>query len=206
MNKATHLLPFFPLPTLSYCLSSNIFNSLYTWRSVPAPGMNPTCPYPMYFFLNSLSVTMGSSLFFTSASTTQIIIGWIVSNLIFLVFISALLSFTSGTILDLYMLAHIFPSWNSSVLRVSRIMHLIFSLSYRLSGRQSSPTALFLLICSIAMSTSCCVKLLRDPLLGYSSLLPSSSTSYSTINFTSSLSNCFPILTSVVPSSCSSTK
>ena len=101
INRVMNLFPFLVTPFNHSYLTAILFNNLWTCISVHVPGTNPICPYPIYFYLDSLSFTIGSSFFLISASTTRTIIGYIVSNLIFLMSIIASLSFISGTILDL---------------------------------------------------------------------------------------------------------
>ena len=101
------------------------------------------------------------------------------------------MSFTSGTILDLYISPLIFPYLKLSEFIVSCNIFLNFSLLNRLSGRQFNPTALFLKIFFTASSTSLCEKSTRSSILALSSLLPLFITNYSltswtilTLNFT----------------------
>ena len=64
---------------------------------------------------------------------------------------------------------------------------------YRLSGRQSSPTALFLAMIFIALSTSSYENFANYSIFGLSNLLPSSITSYFLTNLTIASSNYYPI-------------
>ena len=84
INNAMNLLSFFPTPFDYYYFIAILLSNLWTWISVPAPGTNHICPYPIYFILVSLSVIIGSNFCLISASTTRTIIGYIVKSLMFL--------------------------------------------------------------------------------------------------------------------------
>ena len=110
INRVMNLFPFLVIPLDHSYFTAILFNNLWICISVPTPVTNPIYPYPIYFYIDSLSFTIGSNFFLISVSTTQTIIGYIVSNLIFLISIIVSLSFISSTILDLQISLLISPN------------------------------------------------------------------------------------------------